>query len=195
MSKPASDLRRSVWVIRRYGILVVITAAVGLLAGSAAAAFSPVMVTSTALVVLPQAGQDGTAAAQGEPDPFSATQEVIAGSDQVLSGALPDVRPAMPLAELRRHIQVGSPTPYVISVAAKGKAARDAEATANAVARSYIQYVGSASSPDGRVPARMLGPATRATGMAPLMRLLDGAMLGMVAGALTGLLAVAITGL
>ena len=191
MSKPASDLRRYVRAIRRYGVLVGITAAVGLLAGAAAAAFSPVVVTSTALVVLPPAGPSAAAAARGEPDPFTATQEVIAGSDQVLSGALPDVRPVTPLAELRRDIQIASPAPYIISVNATGKAARNAEATANAVARSYIQYAGAASSPAGRVPARMLEPATSATGTALLTRLLDGAMLGTMAGALTGLIAAA----
>jgi hypothetical protein len=164
-------------------------AAVGLVAGAAAATFSPVMVTSTALVVLPPAGQNAAAAAQGEPDPFTATQEAIAGSNQVLSGALPDVRPATTLAGLRRDIQIASPTPYIIAVNAKGTTARDAEATANAVAISYIRYTGSAASPAGRVPAGLLELAARATGTAPLMRLLDGAMLGTVSGVLTGVIA------
>lgn len=54
-----------------------------LLAGIATAAASPVTVTSTALVLLP-VGQKTAAAADGEPGPFTATQEVIAGSDPVL---------------------------------------------------------------------------------------------------------------
>ena len=95
----------------------------------------------------------------------------------------------MSLAELRHDIQIGSPTPAVISVSAKGKTAGDAEATANAVARSYIQYVGSASSPVGQVSAHVLQLATSATGTAPLMRLLAGAMLGTVSGVLTGAIA------
>src|SRR5579859_3617232 len=45
MSKPASDLRRSLRVVRRYVILVGLAAAAGLLAGATAAAVSPVMVT------------------------------------------------------------------------------------------------------------------------------------------------------
>ena len=151
------------------------------------------MVTSTALVVLPPAGQNAAAAAHGEPDPFTATQEVIAGSDQVLSRALPGVRPAMSLAELRHDIQVGSPTPDVISINATGKTAGDAEATANAVARSYVQYVGSASSPVGRVLAHVLESATSATGTAPLMRLLEGAMLGTVSGLLTAVIAAVVS--
>ncbi len=173
----------------RYGILVGITAAAGLLAGAGAAALSPVTVTSTALVLLPQAAQTTAAAARGEPSPFTATQEVVAGSDPVLSRALPDARPAMSLAELRHDIQIRSLTPPVISVSAKGKTAGDAEATANAVARSYVRYIGSARSPVGHVPANVLQLATSATGTAPLMRLLAGAMLGTVSGVLAGAIA------
>jgi capsular polysaccharide biosynthesis protein len=190
MSQPAPDPRRSPRVIRRYGILVGITAMAGLLAGAVtAAAFSAVMVTSTALVLLPQAGQPAAAPASAEPDPFMVTQEVIAGSNPVLSDALPDVRPAMSLTELRHDIQLGGPTSYVMSVSAEAKTAGDAEATANAVAHSYIQYIGSAGSPVGRVRAQMLQPAASATGAAPLMRLLAGAMLGMASGVLTGAIA------
>lgn len=47
----------------------------------------------------------------------------------------------MSLTGLRRDIQIRSLTPYVMSVTAQGETAGDAEATANAVARSYIQYV------------------------------------------------------
>jgi len=52
MSMLAPDLRRSFHVIRRYGIVVGIAAAVSLFAGIATAAVSPATVTSTALVVV-----------------------------------------------------------------------------------------------------------------------------------------------
>jgi len=58
-----------------------------------------------------------------------------------ITAALPDVRLAMSLTGLRRDIQIRSLTPYVMSVTAQGETAGDAEATANAVVRSYIQYV------------------------------------------------------
>jgi hypothetical protein len=193
MSMPAPDLRRSFHVIRRYGIVVGIAVTVSLLAGIATAAVSPVTVTSTALVALPQAGQDAVAASGGEPAPFTATQEVIAGSNPVLAGALPDVRPAMSLSGLRHDIQIGSPAPDVISVSARGDTAGDAEATASAVARSYLQYVGSASSPVGRVPAHLLEPAISVTGTARLLLLLAGAGLGAVSGVLTGVIAAVVS--
>ena len=76
-----------------------------------------------------------------------------------------------------------------MSITAKGTTAGEAEATANAVARSYIQYVASASGPAGRVSANLLEPARNATGMALLTRLLAGAMLGLSSGVLTGVIA------
>jgi hypothetical protein len=152
----------------------------------------PAVVTSTALVALPQAGQNAVAAG-GEPAPFTATQEVIAGSNPVLASALPDVRPAMSLSGLRHDIQIGSPAPSVISVSARGDTAGDAEATASAVARSYLQYVGSASSPAGRVPAHLLEPATSVTGTARLLLLLAGGGLCAVSGVLTGVIAAVVS--
>ena len=190
MSQQALDLRRSVQIVRRRKLLVGITVALGLLVGCAYAVLFPPMVTSTALVVLPESGQaelnGATAAANGVPDPYAATQEVIAESNPVLLGALPDVRPAMSINELRDAVQVGSLTPYVISVNVKGKIAADTAANANAVAKSYIHYVGSAGSPGGKVPAQLLQPATNATGSDPLKQIFIYALVGAISGALIG---------
>ena len=190
MSQQALDLRRSGQAVRRHKLLVGIMVAVGLLVGGAYAVLYPPMVTSTALVLLPQSGQaeanGAAAAANGVPDPYSATQEVIAKSDPVLLGALPHVRPAMSINELRDAVQIGSLTPYVISVGVNGKVAADAAANANAVAKSYIGYIGSASSPGGKVPAQLLQPATNATGSGPLKQIAIYALLGAIFGALIG---------
>ena len=153
MSQEALDLRRSIQIVRRHKLLVGIMVALGLLVGGAYAVLKPPMVTSTALVLLPQSGQaaqtGAAAAANGGPDPYTATQEVIAKSNPVLSGALPNVRPAMSINQLRSAVEIGSQTPYIISVSATAKAGADAAATANAVAESYIRYIGSASNPGG----------------------------------------------
>lgn len=187
MSDQALDLKRSAQIVRRHKVLVCTVIGFGILAGGAYTALRPPMLTSTALVVLPQSGQsvEGTPAS-GAPDPYMATQEVIASSNEVLSGALPKVRPAMSVNELRRNVQVSSLTSYIISVSAKGKAAAGAEATANAVARSYIRYIGSASSPVGQLSAHLLEPATSATGPALLKQLIINALLGAIGGALAG---------
>ncbi len=186
MSQQPLDLRRSMQILWRHRILVVGAAVLGILAGGAYAKLHPPMMTSTALVVLPQNAQSAQVTANGGADPYTATQEVIAGSNQVLLGALPDVRPRVSLAELRNELQIGSLTSFVISVSAKGANAADAEATANAVANSYIGYIDSADSPVGRVPAHLLQPATSAAGFAPLAVLIIDALIGAISGALIG---------
>lgn len=187
MNQQGLDLRRSSQIVWRHKILVGAVVVLGILAGGAYAYLNPPSLTSTALVVLPPPPQNAQAASGGTaPDPYTATQEVIAGSSQVLSAALADVRPAMSLAELRSDVQVGSVTPYVISVSAKGKTAADAEATANAVANSYVQYVNSATNTAEHVPAQFLERATGAAGSAPTKEIVVDALLGAVAGVLVG---------
>ena len=154
MSQQVLDLRRSVQIVRRHKILVGAMVTIGILAGCAYSVLFPAKLTASALVVLPQTSQSAAAAAAAGttggtgPDGYTATQEVIASSTTVLSAALPNVRPAMSLAQLRSAVQLGSPTSYIISVNALGKNASDAEATANAVARSYIAYVEQRQQPD-----------------------------------------------
>jgi capsular polysaccharide biosynthesis protein len=187
MSQQALDLRRSTKIVWRHKILVAAVMVLGILAGGAHAWFNPPTMASTALVVLPQPPQNvQVTGGNGGPDPFTATQEVIAGSNKVLAAALPDVRPAMSLPALRRNIQVGSLTPEVISITAKGKNAADAESTANAVANSYVQYVNSSKNPAEHVTADVLEQATSATGSAPLKQLVLEALLGGIAGLLAG---------
>jgi capsular polysaccharide biosynthesis protein len=186
MNEQALDVRRSAQILRRHKVLLGIVVILGALAGLVYAEANPAMLTSTALIILPQSEQAQQGAAvivDGAADPYTLTQQVIMTSNVVLRAALPHVRPATSVDKLRRDISVGILTPYVISVSVKGNVAADAETTANAIARSYISYVGSASSPIGRVPVQVLEPATSAAG-APLRPLL----LDVLAGALSGLL-------
>jgi capsular polysaccharide biosynthesis protein len=189
MSQQTLDLRRSMQLVRRHKVLVGIVVALGVLGGVAYAVLKPPMLTSTALIALPASvSQQPAATTTGGTDSFTATQQVVAGSYQVLLDALPDIHPAMSLNELRRDVEVGSPSPDIISVTAKGKNAVGAEATANAVANSYIRYVGSPHSAVGRVQARLLQPAGSATGPEPIERTIVYALLGGLAGALIGVI-------
>lgn len=191
MSEKAPDLRGSVRIVRRHAGLVSAVAALGLLIGGAYSTLRPPLITSTALVVLPQSTQAASAAANssGGSDPYTATQAVIAHSTPVLSAALPSARPAMSLAALRADIQVNSLTGYILSISAESKRADDAEATANAVAKSYIAYVNSPNSPIPQVSARILQPAISASGENRWVALAIAALIGMLAGALVGVLA------
>src|SRR5690348_8505961 len=92
MSQQGLDLRRSVKVVRRHRILMGIVVALGLLVGGGYAATHRPMLTSTALVVLPQSTASSQAASNGSTgqsavSPYTATQTVIAGSNPVLSAA------------------------------------------------------------------------------------------------------------
>ena len=154
MTHKALDLRRSVQIARHHKVLLGIVVALGFAVGGAYALLNPPMLTSTALIALqPPASQNSQngqqAVTTSGTDPFTATQEVVAASDPVLLAALHDVSPAVSLDQFRRDVQVGSPATDIISVNAKGNNAADAEATANAVASSYIAYVSSAASPVG----------------------------------------------
>ena len=159
----------------------------GLITGVVFAVLHPPMLTSTAAVLLQQPVPGVQAAtSNGVPDPYMATQEVIADSNPVLLAALPDARPAMSLAELRGDVQIRSVTNRVITVSAKGRVAADAEATANAVARSYVIYVSSADSPAGPVEAKVLDWATSATGRPLPASLLITGGFGALYGAIVG---------
>ena len=186
MSQEALDLRRSIQIVRRHKLLVGIMVALGLLVGGAYAMLKPSMVTSTALVLLPQsqAAQAGAGAAgEGIADPYTITQEVIAKSNPVLSGALPNVRPAMSINQLRSAVEIGSQTPFIITVSATAKVGADAAANANAVAESYIRSVGSASNPGGSVQAELLQAATNGSGPGLLKRLVICAIYALVGAA------------
>ncbi len=189
MSQQTLDLRRSVQIVRRHKILVGIVTVLGLFAGAGYAVLNLPEVTSSALVVLPQAAAQSAQASASNPgspgsDSYITTQVVIASSDPVLSAAQPGIRPAVSLAELQRAVKAKSVTNSILEISASGASAGQAEATANAVARSYISYVGSPA--NGRVQANVLQPAINATRPAPVKSLLTYGLLGALAGALIG---------
>jgi hypothetical protein len=186
MSLEALDLGWFLQIARRIWAAVGTVAMCGLVAGIAVVALRPATLSSTALIVLRQAPRSAQASASPGADGYMPTQLVIASSDPVLSGALPHASPALSLKALRRVIQFGNPAPGILSISATGATAARAEATANAVADSYIAYIRSPGSPIGRVPAELLEPATSAAGRPLLGDLLSTGGLGALLGALIG---------
>jgi capsular polysaccharide biosynthesis protein len=201
MSQETLDLRRSIRIIRRHKLLMGVMVTLGILAGGAYAVLKPPMVTSTALVLLSQSGQAAQAGAQaaanGGPNPWTTTQLVIASSNPVLMGALPHVSPAMSIDQLRSDVQIGAQTSYIISVSVTAKTGADAAADANAVAESYIAYIGSPNNSVGQIQAQILQRATTGTGSSLVKRIVVYAvfaLLGAVLGAAIGaIIALAIT--
>ncbi|MGO8882169.1 MAG: Wzz/FepE/Etk N-terminal domain-containing protein [Streptosporangiaceae bacterium] len=179
MTEQALDLRRSVRIVRRRWIAVVIVAVLGFLAGAGYAVLKPPTLVSSALVVLPTSTHDVP------------TQVVIADSDPVLSAALPKIKPAMSLQALDKKVRVRSLTSNIITISAEGGSPAQAEGNANAVADAYVSYVNNANSASGKVQARLLESATVATGRSLLVELPlkggAGALLGALAGAIGAL--------
>jgi len=169
MNQQAPDLPRSVQIIRRYRALVGVMAAAGLLAGTIFAALNSPAYTSSALVVV------------GSPCPAGA----ICGGPAFTPA---DIQAGL-LKAFPGGVQVKPMTGNVLSVSAVAGTAAQAEAAADAAARSYIAYVGSLNYPGEQVPAAMLNPATSATATAPPKRLFLGALLGAAFGALLGVIA------
>lgn len=178
MSEQVLDRRRFLQIVRRHRKLVGIVAALGFLIGGAFAVLSPPMFTSKTLVVFPNS------------TPSIATQVVIATSNPVLSRALPDVSPAMSVDTLRTMVQAKGLTAYMISISAKGTTVAGAEASADAVANSYVAYITSGTGVIS-VAARIFQPATTATRTPLAERLLIDALIGAVCGALIGVVAAA----
>ena len=177
MSEQALDLKRSLQIVRRHKILVGTLTVLGLIAGAGYAVLHPPMVTSSALVGLPPTTHD------------TSTQVVIAGSNPVLSAALHDIHPAMPLLTLHDRVQVKSLTPNILSISAQSKTDAGAEGIANAVAHSYIAYVKASNSAAGTVQAHLLALATTATHGSRVTHLLILGGLGALAGFLIGAIA------
>ncbi len=174
MSQQALSLRRSARIVRRHSAILGIAIALGVLAGAVFSALHPPLLASRAVVVLPPNTRD------------IATQVVVAGSDPVLAGALQSARLGVPLTTLRHQVQVKSLTSNVLAINTLGQTAAQAEDIANAVASSYIAYLTSPGSAVVVVHARVLDPATPATGTPLVVRLLVAGLAGAVLGGLVG---------
>jgi hypothetical protein len=175
------DFKRALQLVRRHKIIVGAAAVLGLLAGAAFAVLRPPMLTGEAWVVIPPGSHGGGVS----------TQVVIAGSDAVLTGALPDIRPAVSLQTLHDRVEVTRRTATIMAISAEGRTAAQAEGTANAVAQSYVDYVGHPENlPDGPIHARVLQPATTATGTNLFSHVAGLSLLGAVLGAVIAALAV-----
>jgi capsular polysaccharide biosynthesis protein len=193
MSQHALDLKSSIQAVRLHSKVFFAIIVLGLLLGAAYAVLKPPPVTSAALVVLPQAGAQSQQVSTGEANTEVETQVVVAGSAVVLADALPHISPAVSLQTLESRVQVTNLAGSILSFSASGGNAAEAEATANAVAESYIAYTTSGDSAAGSVPAKMLQPATSATGKKLPERVAIYALLGVIAGIVVGFIVVIAT--
>jgi capsular polysaccharide biosynthesis protein len=174
MSQQPLDLRKSISIIGRFKALVGIVSAAGLLAGVAYAVFNPPEPSATAVLSFPASVQS------------TATEVVIADSYPVLAAAATKLGPSVAVGQLQSEVQAKSLTNYLISITATNKSGAEAEAIANAVAASYVAYVGDKRTPVQHVVVELFQPAVGASASPPLESILIAGLVGLVAGALVG---------
>ena len=149
MSPQVLDTRRFLHTLRRHKKLVFSALLLGLLGGAAFTLLRPPLYTSKALVDLP-----------GEQ--YIQTQVVVAISDSVLTGAMPHIDPAVPLATLRHEVSSSSLTTEIVQINGQGETAAQAEDITNAVASSYVSFLSSPAAPGGKIVGHLLDPASTA---------------------------------
>jgi capsular polysaccharide biosynthesis protein len=195
MSQQNLDVRGSMHTARRHKGLIIGVAGLGLVLGGGYAYLRPPLQSSTALVVFSDDYAQNPQAQVSAVDPGLATQEVIASSAPVLAEALPHISPVISLQTLQSRVSVTSVnSSNVLSFTATGTTPAQAEAVANAVANSYIAYVGAASGTAVHAVAKVLEPATIASGTKPTEQLAIYAVLGVLVGALVGFVISLFTG-
>ena len=194
MSQQALDLRRSTQILRRHKSIFAGISLLGILIGVAYALITPPLISSSALVFLPEtAAQEAQAGTSGS-NLVITTEEFVATSTAVLTGALPNISPALSLTTLKSRISVSSPAATILLFNGEGKTAAQAESIANAVANSYVAYVGSPSSPVGRVQAKVLQSASVASASKKTEHIATYGVLGAAAGALIGFFVALVVG-
>jgi len=178
MSDESLGPRESMQILWRRKIILGIAVPLGILAGVAVGLLTPPQFSSRTLVMLPPV----VSGLPGGPTHNIATQMIIAKSNPVLAGAGRVLDPPVAAAQLWDRVQVSSPSSQLIAISGAGRTAAQAEATANAVAHSYIAYLRSPGSPDARVAES----ATPAVGSPMVSRLVVTGVLGALVGVLVG---------
>jgi len=161
-------------ILRRHVLVVTGVGLLGLAAGVGFTVLKPPLVTGNALVQLSTSSSS-----------LMATQELIADSYVVLTGALPNVDPPTQLVDLRNRVRVKGLTASLMSISADGKTAVEADRTANAVAESYVSYVED-NYKSSKLQAKVFQRAINATGTTFRKRVIITGVLGTVVGLLLG---------
>ena len=177
MNQQPMNLRRVLELISRRKAVVGAAIGIGLIVGAAFGSINPPVLTSSALVILPNTRTT------------TQTLQVVATSDAVLAMARPNITPIpADVATLRKQVTATSPSPNIISINAQNANAAAAENTANAVANTFVGYLASSQSAVGQLSSRVLQPAATAAGPNPLTHRFVYGLGGAIAGLLVGII-------
>lgn len=169
MSEQTSGLSRFVQIIGRHRTLIGLMTLLGVLGGAVFATLNPPGNTSKALVMF---------VAPSCPEGAMCGGPMF--SPVYIEGAV--------LKAVPSGVQIKLVAGMVMSVGATAGTPAQAEANAQAAVRRYIADAGSLTYLGEQPSARVLEPATAATGTTPPKQILGGALLGAVFGALAGVI-------
>lgn len=177
MTGQALNLTRSAKIVWRHKIVAGTLVALGLLGNTAVTLAQPEVYTTSALVMV-------------SPAVNLSNQAVVVTSVPVLSRVLLDAGLGLSYHTLLSRVQA-APAGYItLSITAEGDTAQQAERTANAVTRSYLDYVTSTANPTGPQEAELLQHAANAIAKPRTTRVAEAAWLGALGGLLVALIAV-----
>jgi capsular polysaccharide biosynthesis protein len=141
------NLRASLREIRRRRLLILVVAALCGIAGIAYGIFSPAKETAVALVLLPptttsNAGNSGNTGNTGAGGNSIDTNALIAKSTPVLAAAGAKVSPPLGASGVKKLVTVTPLSGQILQIQAQDRASTYAVKLANAVAASYVTYIG-----------------------------------------------------
>ena len=181
MSEQPLDLKtfsRALWRRRR---MVGALAALGAAAGVAYSVLLPPLPTARALVVLPSTSLTQSSTTSATPEQLMSTQVIIASSTPVLTTAGQAVTPPISATSLKHRASVTAPGTDVLQFQVSAPTDAQALKLTNAMANSYIAYVGKTGT--GSTSAALSGLQAEASGLTAQVKSLQG-QIGTVVGRL-----------
>jgi capsular polysaccharide biosynthesis protein len=136
MSDQITDLRSTMATLRRHRGVLAATAVIGMALGATYVMVQPPLLSSTTLVLLP------TSRAADSTDTDVNTQVRIALSATVLEEAGKAFQPALPARTVEKMLDISAPTNQLLEIDARSAQASVAQTLSQAVADSYVTYVG-----------------------------------------------------
>lgn len=185
MTSQPLNIREVLRVMRRSKTIIGIGVAVGLAGGAAYGSINPAQMTAQSSVVVQTSGAAAQAPASDTVNPME-TQIVVATSSPVMQGALQSIRSSESLPQLEKQVSITSPANNIVTIAVTDPSGQRAEQVADAVAGSFVDFIGSSESPLGKVSARVLENADYASGPSPIMYRLMYGVIGLLLGAIVG---------
>jgi len=141
------NLRTSLHEIWRRRLMVIVVAIICGLGGLAYGLFKPVKETAIALVLLPpstasNSSNSGNSGNSGAVGTDITTDAVIARSTPVLAAAGAKVSPPLGALEVKKLLTVTPLSAQILQIETQSPASRYAVQLTNAVAESYVDYIG-----------------------------------------------------